>query len=512
MDRSEESTESRERLPSSGAQKSPKRIGQYTIRREIASGGMGTVYEALQEKPRRAVAIKLMRAGIASRSALRRFKYESQTLARLQHPGIAQVFDAGTHKDGAVTVPYFAMEYIVGAKPITEYAKEHDLATCDRMRLFASVCDAVHHGHQKGVVHRDLKPSNILVDSSGNVKVIDFGVARGTDSDMAVTTLQTDVGQLIGTLQYMSPEQCAADPHDIDTRSDVYALGVVLYELLCGRLPYDVRGAVLHEATRVVREQMPCRLGAIEKSLRGDVETIVMRAMEKNRERRYQSASALLADIRRFLSNEAISARPPSLTHQLRVFARRHRAVAAATLIVFAVLVAGVIVSSTLYVQARDAKYEANMKAAEAVAARKKAEESVKQTHEVVQWLQDMLWTADPSRVGREVKLATLLDRAGPLLPHVFDGQPRVEAELHTTFGRTYQELVELGSAETHLRSALDIRKRVLGDEHAATLTSMHDLAALLWIKPGFPRSVDCRCMMRTDLSLQNTRFSQASG
>ena len=238
----------------------PKRIGQYRIKRAIASGGMGTVYEALQEKPRRTVALKLMRAGIASRSALRRFEYESQLLARLRHPGIAQVYDAGTHRDGEVTVPYFAMEYIVGAKAVTDYVKDKKLGTRERMKLFAEVCEAVHHGHQKGIIHRDLKPSNILVDSSGQVKIIDFGVARCTDSDMAVTTLQTDVGQLIGTLQYMSPEQCAADPHDIDTRSDVYALGVVFYEMLCERLPYELKGAALHEATRVIREQEPTKL------------------------------------------------------------------------------------------------------------------------------------------------------------------------------------------------------------------------------------------------------------
>jgi serine/threonine protein kinase len=178
----------------------PKKIGQYTIRRVIATGGMGVVYEALQEKPRRTVALKVMKSGIASTSALRRFEYESQLLARLQHPGIAQVYEAGTHDDGTGPIPYFAMEYIPNARPITEYAEQKKLGTRERMQLFAQVCDAVHHGHQKGIIHRDLKPGNILVNPQGQVKVIDFGVARSTDSDMALTTLQTDVGQLIGTL------------------------------------------------------------------------------------------------------------------------------------------------------------------------------------------------------------------------------------------------------------------------------------------------------------------------
>jgi non-specific serine/threonine protein kinase/serine/threonine-protein kinase len=297
----------------------PKRIGQYHIKRAIASGGMGTVYEAIQERPRRVVAIKVMRPGVASRSALRRFEYESQLLARLRHPGIAQVYEAGTHDDGSGAVPYFAMEYIPNAKPITDYSKEKQLSTRERLELSARVCEAVHHGHQKGIIHRDLKPSNILVDSDGHPKIIDFGVARSTDSDMAVTTLQTDVGQLIGTLQYMSPEQCEADPHDLDTRSDVYALGVVLYELLSGKLPYDVSRSRVYDGTRIIREQRPTRLSTLDATFRGDVETIVVKALEKDRSRRYQSAMALGEDITRFFvsspaATKALSRRsPPSL-------------------------------------------------------------------------------------------------------------------------------------------------------------------------------------------------------
>ncbi len=303
----------------------PKRIGHYHIKRVLASGGMGTVYEATQEKPRRTVALKLMKHGIASRSALRRFDYESQILARLRHPGIAQVYEAGTHRDDTGTVPYFAMEYVVGAKPITQYVKEKNLGTRQRIALFTKVCEAIHHGHQKGIIHRDLKPSNILVDTQGQVKIIDFGVARGTDSDMAVTTLQTDVGQLVGTLQYMSPEQCEADPHDIDTRSDVYALGVVFYELLCDRLPYTVKRAAIHEATRIIREEQPTKLTSINKTLKGDIETIAFKALEKDRERRYASTLAMAADIERYLKHEPIVARPPSVAYLFSKFVRRRR-------------------------------------------------------------------------------------------------------------------------------------------------------------------------------------------
>ncbi|TVQ56429.1 MAG: serine/threonine protein kinase [Phycisphaerales bacterium] len=335
-------------------------IGHYKIRRVIASGGMGTVYEAMQESPRRTVALKVMKHGIASRSALRRFEYESQILARLRHPCIAQVYESGTHDVGEGAVPYFAMEYIPNAKPITEYAKAKKLSTRDRLELFAKVCEAVYHGHQKGIIHRDLKPGNILVDSHGQPKVIDFGVARATDSDLAVTTLQTDVGQLIGTLQYMSPEQCDADPHDIDTRSDVYALGVVLYELVCEQLPYDLTKVAVYEAARVIRETRPARLSSFNRPLRGDIETIALKALEKERERRYSNAADLGADITRYLKNEPITARPASLAYQFRTFARRNKPVVIGTAAVFLVLVAGLIGMSILYVQADTARAQAD--------------------------------------------------------------------------------------------------------------------------------------------------------
>lgn len=238
----------------------PSRIGPYVIKRKIASGGMGTIYEGLQENPRRPVAVKVMRRGVVSPEALQRFKYESQILARLRHPGIAQVYEAGTYGEGEDTLPFFAMEYIPNAKALTHYADDKKLDAVHRLELFASICDAVHHGHLKGIVHRDLKPSNILVDSQGNSRIIDFGVARATDSDVALAAAQTEVGQLIGSLQYMSPEQFEADPHDIDTRSDVYTLGVVLYELLRGKLPYNLARTSLHEASRIVREDDPPRL------------------------------------------------------------------------------------------------------------------------------------------------------------------------------------------------------------------------------------------------------------
>ncbi len=334
----------------------PARIGKYRIKRVIASGGMGTVYEAVQEQPRRHVALKVMKRGITSRSALRRFEFESQLLARLRHPNVAQVYEAGTHDDGHGGVPFFAMEYVPGAKTVTSFARERKLGTRERLDLFAKICDAVHHGHQKGIIHRDLKPGNILVDSAGEPKIIDFGVARSTDSDLAVTTLQTDVGQLIGTLQYMSPEQCEGDPTDLDTRSDVYALGVVLFELLCEQLPYDVTKVAVFEAARMVREEHPTRLSTINKTLRGDVETITLKAMEKDRERRYKSAEAFADDVRHYLNSEPIQARPPSVSYLFSRFARRNRAVVIGIAAVFLVLVGGIVGTSLAMVRAEKAE------------------------------------------------------------------------------------------------------------------------------------------------------------
>ncbi|MHC5024901.1 MAG: protein kinase domain-containing protein, partial [Planctomycetota bacterium] len=331
-------------IASTGSISIPDRIGHYSILRVIDSGGMGTVYLAEQAQPRRQVALKVMARGVASRAALRRFEHESQLLARLRHPNIAQVYESGTHDDGEDAVPFFAMEYIAGARTLIAYAREERLGTRERLALFAKVCDAVHHGHQKGIIHRDLKPANILVDADGDPKIIDFGVARATDSDVAVTTIHTEVGQIIGTLQYMSPEQIEADPANIDTRSDVYALGVLLFELLTEQTPYDVSRVPIPEAARVIREENPTRPSSMMRTLRGDVETIVLKALEKDREQRYPSANELGADIRRYLADEPINARPPSTLYQLRTFARRHRTgVVAASVMAIVIVVAAVV-------------------------------------------------------------------------------------------------------------------------------------------------------------------------
>ena len=324
------------------------RIGNYHIRRIIAMGGMGIVYEAVQEHPHRTVALKVMRVGVTSKSAMRRFEYEVQTLARLPHANIAQIYEAGTHTDPlspSESVPYFAMEYVPNARPLIEYANVKKLTVRERLALFTKICDAVDHANQRGIIHRDLKPSNVLVDSNGEPKIIDFGVARATDSDLALTTMQTNVGQLIGTLQYMSPEQCEADPHALDTRSDVYSLGVLLYELLCDQLPYDVQRVALHEAARVIREELPARPSSVNRLLRGDVETITLKALEKDRTRRYQTAGQFGEDIQHYLNDEPILARPPSVLRQIERIAYNHRRGLAAAAFAVAALAVGVMVA-----------------------------------------------------------------------------------------------------------------------------------------------------------------------
>ena len=335
----------------------PERIGRYRILRECGHGGMGVVYEAEQENPSRRVALKIIRSGIVSAELLRRFRTETEVLGRLQHPGIAQIFEAGSSSGGEEAErggqPFIAMEFVEGTE-LLEYASSRPLDTRARLELFARVCDAVQHAHERGVVHRDLKPANILVVSPttgtlaqevGQPKILDFGVARMTHADMPGATMLTNAGQLVGTLQYMSPEQASEGRAPIDARSDVYALGVLLYELLSGRLPYDLGSLTIPESVVVVREREAQRLGSIEPRLAGDIDTIVGKCLEKEPERRYPSAAALAEDIRRHLHNEPIGARPPTRWYQVKKFARRNRALVGGVLATLLALVIGLIAS-----------------------------------------------------------------------------------------------------------------------------------------------------------------------
>lgn len=282
-------------------------VGGVTLVRLISEGGMGRVYEGLQNKPRRPVAVKVMRPGFVSKEACRRFDLESEVLGRLRHPFIAHIHSAGICTVFGAQVPYFVMEFIPDALPITEFATRHRLTTDQRIDLFRKVCEAVAHGHEKGVVHRDLKPSNILVEPSGLPKVIDFGVARSIDAAPEQITALTDIGQLIGTVQYMSPEQFSSEPSQVDRRADVYALGVVLYELLTGKPPYEIRRKQIFEAAEVVRKQAPVPLSHLNRNVRPDVEKIAGTCLQKDRTRRYASAAELAHALTACLAGQPVS-------------------------------------------------------------------------------------------------------------------------------------------------------------------------------------------------------------
>ncbi|MCA9286369.1 MAG: protein kinase [Phycisphaerales bacterium] len=313
-------------------------VGRYRVLERIAAGGMGVVFLAEQDNPRRRVALKVMRAGLGWGKARRLFEHESHVLGRLQHPNIAQIFEASTHAHGPTgeALPYFAMEYLEGAEPITAHAHRRRLDRADRIALFRKACLGVHHGHQKGVIHRDLKPANIIVDAAGEPRVIDYGVALVAGGDVPGSLAQTDRGVLVGTLKYMSPEQCRGDAQRIDTRCDVYALGVVLYELLCERFPYDVDEAAPLEVPRIVTDRSPVRPSVAVPDFPRDLETILLKALAKDPDDRYQSAADLERDLGRFLRHEPIEARPPTMRYHTRLFVRRHRTLIGA--VVFAAL------------------------------------------------------------------------------------------------------------------------------------------------------------------------------
>ena len=353
-------------------------IGPFRLLQKVGEGGMGEVWEAEQHEPvRRRVALKLVKWGMDTKEVLARFESERQALVLMSHPNIARAFEAGASDEGR---PYFAMEYVKGL-PITAYCDAQRLDTRRRLELFRQVCEGVQHAHQKGVIHRDIKPSNILVaveDGHPVPKIIDFGVAKATSQRLTERTLFTELGQWIGTPEYMSPEQAELTSLDVDTRTDVYSLGVVLYELLAGAQPFDseeLRSAGFDEMRRRIREDEPPRpstrvssLGpgselaaerrrtdrpGLVQTLRGDLDWIVMKALEKDRTRRYASPSELSADVGRYLRNEPVEASPPGTTYRLRTFVRRHRAGVVAAGLVFVALVAGVIGTTVGLVRAR---------------------------------------------------------------------------------------------------------------------------------------------------------------
>lgn len=478
--------------------RTPARIGPFSIVRKVGEGGMGMVFEAEQDHPRRKVALKMVRHAGLSMPLRRRFEHEVQVLGQLKHRGIAQIYEAGMHDLGTGPVPYFAMEYVHG-RPLLEFAAAHQLDAGQRLELTCKICDAVHHAHQKGVVHRDLKPANILVEEAdpaeAQPKILDFGIARITRSDVQLVTMHTEVGQLIGTLSYMSPEQVAGNPDELDERSDVYALGVIMYELLAGRLPYDLRDASIPEAATIIREQEPSRLSSIDAGFRGDIETIVAKALAKEKDRRYQSAAELSADIRRFLIDEPIVARPASRAYQLRKFAKRNKGLVGGVAAAFAVLLIAVVGISFALVRARRAEHAAWQSAARANA--------------VSSFLQNMLAGVDPEAVGPgALTVREVLDQAGARVEHELAAEPEVAASVHQTLGEHYSTLGHYVDADRHLRRAVELRKALVAGDDPQMADALISLAANLQDQRDL---AEAEGVMRAALEMRRRMFGHAS-
>jgi non-specific serine/threonine protein kinase/serine/threonine-protein kinase len=458
-------------------------VGPYHLARRLGEGGMGEVWLAEQKEPvRRRVALKLIKRGMNTREALVRFDSERQALALMDHPNIARVFDAGATLDGA---PYFVMEYVSGI-PITHYCDQHRLSTRERLEAFAQVCEGVQHAHQKAIIHRDLKPSNILVgevDSRLVAKIIDFGVAKALSQKLTAETMWTRAGALVGTPEYMSPEQASSSGEDIDTRSDVYSLGIIFYELLAGTPPLEIRQLTLEEFLRKLREEEPARPSTkistgdpatstdvarkrqtdpqmLARQLRGELDSIALKALEKERSRRYASAADLVADVRRFLNNEPVLAVPPSLIYRARKFSRRHRA-ALATASAFAlVLIAASVVSVRQSIRANR----------EAAASQR-----------VVDFMTKMFKIADPSEArGNSVTAREILDNASKNIDTGLANDPQLQGRMMSVMGIVYETLGLFKEGEPLLRHAVEVRQRTLGVRNKDTLQSMHDLSVLL--------------------------------
>jgi non-specific serine/threonine protein kinase/serine/threonine-protein kinase len=485
--------------PPPGEAPSSLHISGYEVVRRLGEGGMGEVWEAEQLVPvRRRVALKVIKWGMDTREVVARFASERQALAVMNHPCIAKVFDAGSTPEGR---PFFTMEFVPGV-PLTHYCDAERLTNRARLELFVQVCEGVQHAHQKGIIHRDLKPSNVLVsleDGRPLPKIIDFGVAKATEKRQAQHTLFTELGQVLGTPSYMSPEQADLASTDIDTRTDVYSLGVMLYELLAGVLPFDpreLRQARFDEVLRRIREQEPPRpstrvqkagaestatartrrteVPALRRELKGDLDWIVMKALEKDRARRYETSSALAQDIQRFLHHEPVRARPPSAAYRARRFVRRHRVGVAAASLLLVALVLGVVGTTVGLVRARRAEAQAQEEAATA--------------RRVSEFLVRLFEVSDPGEArGNTVTAREILDRGAQKIRAELKDEPVVQARLMDTMGKVYDSLGLYEGARPLLEEALARREARLGPEHLEVSESASRLGDLLRKQGRYP-------------------------
>jgi len=453
-----------------------RRIGGFELVGTLGRGGMGVVYRAKQTNPQRLVALKLVRSSLLAPDAARRLRFEADVLARLKHPGIAQIYDAGSLDDGGVEVSYFAMELVEG-QTLVKHATSHEWSTADRVRAVAFVCDAVHHAHQRGVIHRDLKPANIVVGEDGRPRVLDFGVARLLEPDVQVTTAAYGDAAFVGTLAYMSPEQLSGDADSIDTRADVYALGAVLYELLTGRPPVRVEGMPLTRALEALRAERAPRPGQLAPGVDRDLETVTMKAIERDADRRYDSAAELGAELRRVLALEPVHARPATAAYRLNRFARRNPGLCAALGV--AAVAGAIAIAGVAYGFAQSLERVETLEAANAeIAAEAERADAVNE------FLRRMLVSADPlGETGRgraDMTVVEMLDRESGQIADAFAGSPASEASVRSTIGNVYLSLGRHDRAEPHLRRAVELHEAVWGDASADTDRARRDLAVLL--------------------------------
>jgi eukaryotic-like serine/threonine-protein kinase len=478
------------------ASEATQRIGPYRLFQLIGEGGMGEVWLAEQLEPvRRKVAIKVVKAGMDTRQVVARFESERQALALMDHPAIAKVFDGGSTPEGR---PYFVMEYVAGV-PITDHCDSHRLSTEERLRLLTEVCEGVQHAHQKAIIHRDLKPSNILVslvDGKAKPKIIDFGIAKATGYRLTEKTLFTEVGTVIGTPEYMSPEQADLTGQDVDTRTDVYSLGVILYQLLTGELPFgskELRSSSYEELRRKLKEVEPpkpsTRLGtlgdaatdaaknrstdpgALKRQLQGDLDAITMKALEKARARRYGTPLELAADIGRHLRDEPVLAQPPSRGYRMGKYVRRHRAGVAVGTGLLLLLVA---FAATMGLQARRIARERDRANAE----RDRATREEVRSRRVTEFVTGM-FSASTTAEGpeRSMRARAVLDNAAKEIDTDLNEDPELQAQLLETVAAAYNSLELYPQARASYARVVDIRRRVLGPEHPATLRPMSALA-----------------------------------
>ena len=447
-------------------------IGNYKLLKKIGEGGMAVVYSAQQEKPiKRKVAIKIIKLGMDTKQVIGRFDIERQALALMDHQNIAKIHDAGATETGR---PYFVMELVEG-QSITEYCDKNNLTTKERLNLFISVCNAVQHAHQKGIIHRDIKPTNVLVtvqDGKPVPKVIDFGIAKATGQQLTEKTVFTKFAQMIGTPEYMSPEQAETGGTDIDTRTDIYSLGVLLYELLTGVKPFDaemLREVGYGEIQRIIREEDPTKpstrlstLGdtltdvaqhrrtepnVLRRLLQGDLDWIVMKSLEKDRDRRYETAAEFGTDIRRHLTNEPVVAVAPTAFYKMNKFIRRNRALVTGIWAVLIVLIGGIVVSSMFAIgQAH---------------ARKEAQQQVRITKAVNNFLNShVIGQFSPYRAkGTELTIRSVLDSSVKALEGRFEDEPLIEASIRNALGNAYRSNGYIKQAEIQLKDAYQIYK-----------------------------------------------------